>query len=201
MNAPMRQLRPSDFNLPNAADGHVLPALIHAFVENMSALHSCVDAARALASRSDVKDHEAEVMELVREAAQLTQNLKVLVDWIYPRKVMPIEEALTKAEAFRELGDDWVESMCSALQTFPEGAPPRMRRSHIDAFEFMLQSKKNTLGKAVPKFCTCGGDHTARCRERLKTGVRGLKKMLRKHAPHLVLQYESLHPNRDKKAN
>jgi hypothetical protein len=201
VSAPMPQLQLSDFNLPNAAAGFVLPALIRAFVENVSALRACVEVGGALVAQADAKAHEAEVMQVVQDALQLAQNLKALAGWIYPRKVVPVEEALRKAEAFRELGDDWVGSMCSALQTFPEGAPPRMRRSHIDAFEFMLQSQKNTLGMAVPKFCTCGGEHTARCRERLKTGVRGLKKILRKHAPDLVFQYESLHPNRDKKAD
>jgi hypothetical protein len=193
------RLPPSDLNGPNDLNRSVLPALNDAFVKNISAFRVRIEAAGALATRSGAKAHEAEAMQLVRDALRLAQNLEALARWIYPRKALPVEEAVSKAPAFRELGDEWVESMCTAMQKFPEGAPPKMRQAHIDAFEFMLQSKKNSLGRAVQKFCTCGGEHTARCRQRLKTGVRSLKKMLRKYAPDLVSRYSSLHPYRGKK--
>jgi hypothetical protein len=193
------RLRPSDLHEPDDSNRSVLPALSHAFAENLSALRVCAQAGGALATRSDKKAHEAEAMQLAQDALRLAQNLKALARWIYPRKVLPLEEAVSKAQAFRELGDEWVESMCRALQTFPEGAPPRTRQSHIDAFEYMLQSKKHSLGRATREFCTCGGDHTEKCRERLKTGIRSLKKMLREYAPDLVTRSDSLHADRGKK--
>jgi hypothetical protein len=192
------RLQPSDFNLSNDESRPVLFALSHAFVENMSAFFASAQAASALAARSDKEAHETQVLQLVEDCVRFARNLKALLSWIYPRKVLPIEEAVLRAQALKELGDDWVESVSKAMQKFPEGAPPRMRQLHIDVFEFMLQSKKNSLGLAVRKFCPCGGTHTLKCRQRLKTGVRSLKKMLRHYAPDLVSRYDSLHPNRDR---
>ena len=191
-----RPLQPSDFGLSDDSNRLVLSALSRAFIENLSEFHARVEAAGVLAVRSDAKIHESEVMQLLQDGDRLAQNLKELARWIYRRKALPFEEAVRRAKDFKALGDDWVEQMCTGLQKLSEGAPPRMRRSHIDAFEFMLQSKENTLGTAMLRFCTCGGRHTAKCRQRLKTGVRSLKKVLRKYAPDLVSRYDSLHPDR-----
>ena len=87
----------------NDSNRLVLPALTDAYVENINALHACAEACRALAAQSDAKAHETEAEQLVQDALQLVQNLKALGRWIYSRKVLPIEEALRKAEALREL--------------------------------------------------------------------------------------------------
>jgi hypothetical protein len=128
------------------------------------------------------------------------KNVHELSRWVYRRKALPIEEALDKAQAFKELGDKWVEDMQSRLQKLPQGKPPRKRQAHISAFEFMLHSKKNSLGMAVQKFCPCGQKHEPECYQQFKAGIHSLTKMLRKYAPDLVARYDALHPDRAKKA-
>jgi len=128
---------------------------------------------------------------------QLAQNADEVSHWIYTRRRLSDEDAARKAEAFRPLGDDWVKSLRSGAQKLREGKPARKRPSHILAFEFMLQSKKNSLGRTVPKFCTCGRPHGPKCAVRFKAGIRMLKKVLRKHAPDLLSRYDALHPNRN----
>jgi hypothetical protein len=137
----------------------------------------------------------------VKDLVPLAESLDELTNWIFPdSKPLPVAEAIRNAQVFEELGPDWVANMFHRLQTKPVGRPNR-RRSTIEAFEFMLQSRENSQGKATLRFCNCGGKHKAQCEQALKAGIRSLKKILRKYAPDLVSQYDALHPNRDKKVN
>jgi hypothetical protein len=163
----------------------------------MSACAATLDRVQALAGRTRARPSPSAVKRMMADAVQFGQNALELLHWVCPPRVLSAQEANRRAEAFRELGDDWVKSMASGLQKLPEGKPARMRQSHIAAFEFMLQSKKNSLRQAVKKFCPCGGQHSEKCAERFKVGVRALKKIIRKHAPSLVSRYDSLHPNRN----
>lgn len=157
------RLQPSDFGLPSDAKRPVMSALGHAYAENMSALAAAVEEAYASAPRPEPKTDEAEAMRLLEDLIRFGENAVELSHWIYPPKVLSIRDATSRAEVFRELGEDWVNKMRSGAQKFREGKPARMRQSHIEALEFMLESKRNSLGRAVQKFCSCGKRHDAKC--------------------------------------
>jgi hypothetical protein len=191
------RLQPSDFGLADDPKRPVLSALGRACADNMSDLAAVVEQARALATAPDLKTGEAEVMRLLEKAKRHIQNVAELLRWIKLRKALSIEDATRQAEAFRELGDEWVQKLRHSMQTVSEGKPAIKRESHIRAFEFMLQSQNNSLGKATKKFCSCGNKrHDTNCPSRFKSGIRALKKVLRKYTPHLAMQYDSLHPDR-----
>jgi hypothetical protein len=193
------RLQPSDFGSADDPKRPALSALGRACADNMSDLATVLEQAKVLATAPDPKTGEAEVMRLLEKAKRLIQNVAELLRWIKLRKALSIEEATRQAEAFRELGDEWVQKLRHSLQKLPEGKPARKRHSHIQAFEFMLQSKNNSLGKATKKFCSCGNTrHETKCSDRFKTGIRALKNVLRKYAPDLVDRYNSLHPDRQR---
>jgi len=127
------------------------------------------------------------------------ENVAEISTWIVYRKTLPVDEAFQRAQTFRELGEDWVQDMFSRLQKLSQGRPAAKRQFHIAAFEFMLLSKKNSLGRAVKKFCPCGEEHQQKCQQNLKAGVHSLTKVLRRYAPELVAHYDALHPDRAKK--
>jgi len=190
------RLQPSDFWLANDPKRPVPSALGRAYAENVSDLAAVVEQAAALTRASDSKTEE-DVKRLLEEAKRLAKNVAELSRWIKLPKTLSIEDATRQAEAFRELGDEWVQKLRHSMQKLSEGKPARRRQSHILAFEFMLQSKNNSLGEATKKFCSCGNkNHHTKCSGRFKTGIRVLKKVLRKYAPDLVIQYDLLHPDR-----
>jgi len=183
--------------LPDDSTRPVLSALSQAYAEKMSALAATAAEAQSFVVKPGPKTHETEVMNIVTRMILLASDAEELLRWIYPPKVMSMEDATNRAEAFRSLGDAWVQTMRAGLQKLTVGKPARIRQAHIAAFEFMLLSKGNSIGRAASKFCPCGKCHDAKCTERFKTGVRTLKKILCKYAPGLVYRYDVLHPNRN----
>jgi len=194
-------LQPSDFGLSNDPARPVLSALSRAFLENYNAFRTTVTEASDLDTQSPGKVNEADVVRLMENALLHLRKAQELSRWIFRPKVLPLEKASSNAQTFRELGDDWVDKMFSHLRKLPQGAPPRKRQAHISAFEFMLQSKRNSLGLAVGKFCSCGKKHEPKCYQRFKAGIHSLTKVLRIYAPELAFRYGALHPDRAKKAD
>jgi hypothetical protein len=195
------ELLPADFILPNDPTHPVVFALGRAALEKWTAIAEATDALERLATDPEREGRDADAQKLMKTVRHLLENVNELGLWIYGRRAFPIEEAFTKAQVFKELGNDWMERFCARLQKLPHGSPPKRRQAYIQAFEFMLRSRSNSLGKAVPKYCPCGKTHTKKCLDRFKTGIRGLKKILRKFGPDLVAQYDALHPNRAKPVN
>jgi len=190
----------SPFSLPEDQSHPVSYALSCACDENWRALSDivaklAVEAARPIEQRIS----EADAAREIEIALSYIKNVAEIQTWIVYRKALPMEEAFQRAQRFRELGEDWVQEMLSGLQKLRQGRPATRRQSHIAAFEFMLLTKKNSLGQAVKRFCPCGNKHQRECQQNLKAGVHSLTKMLRKYAPELVEQYEALHPDRAKK--
>ena len=178
----------------------VLSAFHRTCAEDWNAFVATVSEA---AERSaDKRLTESDAVKMIECAHEHLKRVAEVLRWILRPKRLESERALQSAERFRELGSDWVEAMASRLQKLPQGAPPKKRQSHIDAFEYMLQSKSNSMGKAVRKVCPCGEKrHGAVCHRNLKAGIHELTKTLRKYAPELAAQYELLHPDRAKKRN
>jgi hypothetical protein len=195
------ELLPADFNLPNDPTHPVMFALGRAVREKWTAIAETNDPLKQLASHPERAGADADAKKLMKTIIQLLVNVNELGRWIYCARALPVEEAFTKAQIFKELGHDWTERFCARLEKLPHGSPPKRRQAHIQAFEFMLQSRNNSLGRAVQKYCPCGKQHTKKCHEGFKTGIRGVKKILRKYAPDLVTQYNTLHPNRAKPGN
>jgi hypothetical protein len=140
---------------------------------------------------------EAEAVEMMQSARAHMKSVEEIVRWIVPPKPpLAPEEAAEAAQQFSEAGQDYVEELASHLQKLPAHRPSKRRHSHISAFEFMLDSKRNSLGRAVRKFCPCGGSHSLKCDANLKAGIHELKRVLRTYAPELVSQYDELHPDR-----
>jgi hypothetical protein len=171
----------------------------------MATLAAIVERGRSLASQPKTEEGEAEVMRIVEEALRLAKTVAELMRWIYPpREPVSQTEAWNKVQALAKAGADLVVvvKVFEVLQTRPVGAPAKRRQSYIAAFEFMLQSKGNSQGQAVRRFCLCGNrKHGGECERNLKAGVRSLKKVLRTYAPELVARYDALHPDRAKKVN
>lgn len=190
-------LRASDFGLPEDPSRPVLFALSHSFLDNLE--KSVAIVRKAHASISQPTD-EADIQQMMTTALAYMKNADELRRWIYRRKVLPSDEAFRRAQDVRELGEEYVTDMFSRLQKFRPGAPPKRREAYVASFEFMLQSKKNSLGQAVRKFCLCGQKkHDRRCSQRFKAGIHNLTKLLRKYAPELAVRYDELHPDRAKK--
>ena len=84
---------------------------------------------------------EAEVARMMESAVAHLRKVEELTHWIYFPKPLPVQQALEKAQTFRELGHDYVEDLAARLQKFPPWRPSKRRQSHIAAFEFMLLSK------------------------------------------------------------
>ncbi len=190
------------FSLPDDPSHPVIYALSLACTENWNAFEIVSRLGAQADYPPEERISEAEAVRRMEIAVSHIKNVVEIMGWILYRKAaLSAEEAAQRVSAFRELGEDWVEEMSSRLQRLPQGAPPKRRQSHVSAFEFMLQSKEHSLGKAVPKFCTCGGSHDAECRQNLKAGIHVLSKLLRKYAPELVAQYNALHPDRAKKSH
>jgi hypothetical protein len=203
--APKRSFEPSDFGLPNDSAGPVKSALVSAFTKNFGVIAATVEDANAIVRQSAATTDTAGVVQRIKDLIPVAQTLKELSDWVSPpRRPMEFGEAVRNAQALAAASpdSDEVELWFQALRTRSVGAPARRRESFIGAFEFMLQSKGNSQGLATRKFCGCGKEkHDANCERNLKAGVRSLKSVLRKHAPQLLARYDSLHPDRAKKAD
>jgi hypothetical protein len=136
------------------------------------------------------------------EAVRVAREADELLKWAYPsRKPISAAAAVARVPILREQGydEDAVKWMVAALQKNPEGKRQTVRATHIQAFEFMLQSKSNSLGIAINHFCKCGRVHDKKCRSSFRYGIQELKKILRKHLPHLIVKYDALHPDRNPK--
>jgi hypothetical protein len=197
-------VQPSEWNLSIDPSRPVLAALGRAFVDNFNALMATIQEATELAEHKPARMEESEIVRRAHKALGFAENVSELADWVYSSRLpLPFEEAFEKAQLLKKLGADadWVKMSLSDLQKRRIGRP-HQRQVYVRAFEFQLQSKKNSQGPATRKFCPCGEKaHTAKCEQNLKAGMRSLKKVLRKYAPELVLKYESLHPDRAKKVN
>jgi len=186
------------FDLPPDPSQPVLSALRRACTENWSAFTALTARAGKLVAEKSL--NEIEAVKMMELALMHATNVSEILRWVSCRKPFPVEQALQRAEPFRELGDEWVETFASSLQKLPQGRPSKKRQSHIDAFEYMLRSRNNTMGQAVRRFCTCGEQqHDAECYRNIKAGIHVVSKMLHKHAPEIVAQYDALHPDRAKK--
>ena len=189
------------WDLPADPSHPVQNAFARACKSNFEALCDAVMKIKLEADRSpDEQPSESEVVQMALSVVAYSKSFNEILGWnVAPRRPLGIEEATVKAQQFAELGQDYVEDMASLLQQRPAHRPSKRRQSHIAAFEFMLASKRNTLGQAVRKFCPCGGSHDTKCRANLKAGIRVLKKVLGRYAPELVDQYDVLHPDRHTK--
>ena len=186
----------SDSGFEDGPKQPALSALGRACEEKMRGLAAFVEQTKDLCGAADSMT-DAEAKRLVEEVSCLAKDVAELGRWTKVPRRRSIEDATRQAEAYRELGDEAVRKLCHTLQKLPEGKPAKMRQLHIQAFEFMLKSKNNSLREATKKFCSCGNKrHDAKCSGRFKTGIRVLKKLLRKYAADLVVQYDSLHPDR-----
>jgi hypothetical protein len=158
-------------------------------------LQGIIDASNRLLARApaDPTDEATAVKGLAANVAELS-------NWIFlTRASLRPEEAVIAAEPYREFGEEFYKSMVCSFQKQREGRFPTKRPIHIKAFEFMLESKSNSLNKAVKTFCDCGARHGPKCRSSFKTGIQAVKEILKKHAPHLVASYNELHPDRNKR--
>jgi hypothetical protein len=186
--------------LPDNPDFPVSYELSRASAHNLARVSEIAADLIAIApenpSDETIRSVFAEIKRCVEDALEIS-------GWLFPepRTAKTLENAIVAAAPYRELGKEWEEKMIEDLQKGDEGRPPTKRRAHIEAFEFMLQSKSNSLNKAVRRFCMCGGVHAKKCRLQFRTGIQSLKKILRKFAPHLVVTYDALHPDRSKKAS
>jgi hypothetical protein len=203
--APKPRFGPSHFGLPNDSTATVKSALDIALIENINAMTATLEEALALARPSAAPADRADAIRMVRDSLPIVRSANELSDWVsLPRRPMAFDEALRKAQTLAgpSPNSDEVELWLRSLRTRSVGAPARRRESFISAFEFMLQSKGNSQGVATRKFCECGRqNHDVNCERNLKAGIRSLKKVLRKHAPELLTRYDSLHPDRAKKAD
>ena len=190
----------SDFGLTDDPARPVLSALRRSLVDNVG---KCSSLFSQLHARAGQPVDDSEIKQMAADALSHMKNFAELCRWVYVPRRLPAEEALTKARECRELGDEYVLDMAARLQNLPQGAPPKRRQAYLAAFEFMLQSKKNSMGRAVRKFCPCGkgrSEHEPKCSQRLKAGIHNIKKLLRKYAPDLATRYDALHPDRAKGA-
>lgn len=198
-----RPLQPSNFGLPNDPAQPVVTVLSRAFLKNLMTLFEIINQAHTLGTHSEVTLDEEDAVGKLERALPFVGNLKQLLPWVHPpRKPVGFAVALNRAEALKQAGleSNDVKEVFRILQKRPVGAPPKRRQSFIAAFEFMLQSKQNSLGRAKRQFCRCGQEkHTVKCERGLKAGIHDLTKILRKYAPDLVFQYNALHPDRAKK--
>lgn len=198
-------LQLSDLNLKEDPSRPVQSRLSHLCLENLNAGLSAFSSVGAL-PRDPLTTPSAEVERVRQLANDAIQHLKIaceLVDWVYPAaRPLSFAEALGKARELTESGadTDWVKAFFSGLQKRPVGRP-HQRQLFVRAFEFQLQSKKNSQGQATRRFCPCGNKHTTKCEQNLKAGIRSLKRVLRRYAPELVTRYEALHPDRAKRVN
>lgn len=196
----------SDLHLKEDATRPVMTALSLACLENFNAADASQNNALFVAGqRATLAPGEAErrVMQLMESMLCSLKTAAELMNWVYPPgRPMPFAEAFGQARGLRDLGadSDTVQAILRGLQKRPPGRP-HLRQTFVRAFEFMLQSKKNTQGRATRHFCPCGSNaHTVKCEHNLKAGMRSLKRVLRQHAPELVSRYETLHPDRAKKS-
>ena len=197
-------LQLADLFLKDDPSRPVQSCLSRLCLENVNAALSAVRALPRDPSTTTWVEVESVVQPAAESTIQYLKNAEELMDWIYPcSRPLSFAEAFRKARELSEFGADanQVEVTFSGLQKRPVGRP-HQRQSFIRAFEFQLQSKRNTQGQATRKFCLCGKtQHDARCEQNLKAGMRSLKKVLRRYAPELVTRYEALHPDRAKKVN
>jgi hypothetical protein len=190
---------PFPFDLPADPSRPVLHALARACAKNWDAFFDTIMKAGVEANRPPA-EQELDVVQMVQSALAHIESVAEITRWIFPlAPPLATQEAEVKAQQFSALGQDYVEELVSRLQKLPAHRPSKRRQSHIAAFEFMLRSKRNSLGQAVLNFCPCGGTHSTKCHANLKAGIHALKKVLRKYAPELVDQYDVLHPDRDTK--
>jgi hypothetical protein len=197
-------LQAAHLGLPDDPSRPVMFAFSRAFLENFNAALSLMWEAIALASPGPGNADVSQIVRTVNNVIPYLQNVSELSDWMYPpRTPVALMQAVEKGQEFAKMGAERedVEALIVALQKRPSGRPHK-RQWFVLAFEFQLLSRANSQGKAVRNFCPCGGKaHSANCEQNLKAGLRSLKKVLRKYAPQLASQYESLHPNRARKVN
>jgi hypothetical protein len=188
------RLKLTDVNLPNDPANVVEFALGSAFIKNWNAFAEAIIELGAKCTVGEIDEIEAK--KKLENAIVFLENTDEIQRWIYGRKVLPAQVAIAQAQVFGALGTDWTTNFATRLQKRSQGSPPSRRLTDIRAFEFMLRSSRNSLGQSVKQFCPCEKKHTKECLGRFKTGIRSLKKILRKFAPDLVTRYDLLHPDR-----
>ena len=200
-------LQVSDLGL--SEDGKVSPvrtALGRAFVQRFNSAMEAIERAKAAA---EIPTRDQDSLEAGRQAAEgalgeatkMLEDVEELLDWLLgPEKPVGIPEAAAVALKATDLSLNDAAAVFLRLQKRSVGRPHK-RDLFVDAFDLQLTSKDMSLGKVTRKLCRCGSEHTSRCQENLRAGIRSLKVVLRRYAPELVTQYEVLHPDRAKKVN
>jgi hypothetical protein len=147
-------------------------------------------------------DCEAKLEERLKQITKLINEMQELCRWLIPDRI-----PLSGQEALRSIrrlitsnystNVELASAVLPALQKRQVGRPNK-RVTYLAVFDVMLEGSHMSLGKARLKF---GRQLTQENVAGLKTGLRDLKQLLRIYAPELVLQFERMHPNRDKKVN
>jgi hypothetical protein len=173
--------------------------LARAFVKYTNDMFAAVYEADRLAESEDPVTR-AKFDEEFTHILKLNKEIDELRKWIYPSRA-----PLSPGEAFSRIASvastfddpDLAADLQNALQKREVGRPNRYL-TYVKVFELMLQGRSVSFGIARRKL----HPQLAReCEPVLKAGVRALKRLLRRHAPDLVSQFEALHPDRAKKVN
>jgi len=191
------------WELPADPSHPVLSALRQACAENWNSLLEVVRTLAGLRG-SDPPPATEEVLQRLECAQCHLENVRELLRWFCIQVPLPTERARERAQEVAAQGVDCIDIdwLSAHLQKLSQGAPPRRRQADIRAFEFMLQSSKNSMVEAVKSFCPCGKRrHEKNCYARLKTGIHSLNKVLDKHAPDVAARYNALHPDKAKRSN
>lgn len=152
-----------------------------------------------MGQKSNAKHDEASMKALAKQVEQLAEDVNELASWLYPpRPKMTLEQIVQARETLIPLclSPNLMNEILVPLQRREVGPPRNKRALYVRAFELMLQPAPMSFGRVMSKLCECGKPHSASCRQRFQTGIRGVKVVLRKYAPEFVEQYDALHPDR-----
>jgi hypothetical protein len=125
-------------------------------------------------------------------------DLSELREWVFsPRNPMTREQAESALPSLQKYGVDilTIFEIHASLQKRRVGPPPKRRQLYVDAFERMMLPK-SSLGTVTRALCKCGKPTHTGCTKMFQAGIGGVKRLLRRYAPELVSEYETLHPDR-----
>lgn len=137
-------------------------------------------------------------------AAALSKEALEVAEWLFSpmEPLSPLQLAKLALESLKNgFPPAFLDEYLPSLQGQPPGRPHRRRDLIIRAFELQLKPTGMSLGTVTNKLCPCGkAVHSSNCRENIRAGIRELKKLLRRYASQLVMEYQTLHPDRNKKS-
>jgi len=171
----------------------VSSAICRKLVENFEvALLSVVEGLELAKRHSDVSEATLkEITRLLEKALESLERTQELAEWLPQDITWPLDDAL-----------QWTRSKSNNL---PEAAEilsrlarrkvgrPNKNRLYLAVFELMLQGPDTSLGIARRNVQPPISQENE---PGLKAGIRKIKRLLRKHAPEFVIQFETLHPDR-----